>query len=656
MRLKHGDTLIEVTIAVGIFSMIAVAVVSVISGSTSNAQISLETTITREQIDAQAEALRFIHGSYISTRSNQDNDTKYTKLWEEITKNAKSSTDKDALNYFPNTCSELYDGGEKSPIISQNAFILDPNNMDSSNIKDILHGAWDNKNAFTTADTYPRLVYANDDGALLNNNTESKFSRAEGLYIVAVRDNGTTPIVSDKDTTKATSAYYNFYIRSCWYGPGAERPSTISTVVRLYDPEAIAAVPLTRTTPFVVRHYTKNVRDNFYTLKSTETKYTTANTTTVSLDSIKGSIKGFTYKEASFVGGTGGSGGNIIEGGTIQIAANGSTSVNLFYRPNVLIINFNANGGQLASTAHSTHYKITSEGFIWTDYENAGINFIRGAFGTPVGHINNWNDYTVSSGLINPSDPSYINLVRDGYRIDSSGAWYCKDSQSGTTAVFPQGGNSGLMVVDLAKKCGIGDLWSPNIDNVKVTLYANWINGQGITIAFDPNGGTGSMPNQTIPSGLNGNFNANIFTRNGYRFVGWCTKPVADASECSGTGVSYFDDGASFDANATLSWAGKTLTLYAIWKGQMTIAFDPNGGTGSMPNQTIDSGSSGSINSNTFTRNGWIFVGWCTKPVANASECNGAGVSYFDNEATIGAGATQSWAGKTLTLYALWRK
>ena len=31
----------------------------------------------------------------------------------------------------------------------------------------------------------------------------------------------------------------DFYIRTCWYGVNANEPSTISTVIRLYDPNAV---------------------------------------------------------------------------------------------------------------------------------------------------------------------------------------------------------------------------------------------------------------------------------------------------------------------------------------------------------------------------------------------------------------------------------
>jgi type II secretory pathway pseudopilin PulG len=68
---KRGDTLIEVTLAVGIFSMIAVAVVATMSSGTTNAQTALETTLARAEIDAQAEALRFIQTSASANKNDK---------------------------------------------------------------------------------------------------------------------------------------------------------------------------------------------------------------------------------------------------------------------------------------------------------------------------------------------------------------------------------------------------------------------------------------------------------------------------------------------------------------------------------------------------------------------------------------------------------
>lgn len=89
---KKGDTLIEVTLAVGIFSMIAIAVVSVLSSSTSGAQTALESTLTREEIDAQAEALRFIQNSAVN------GDSRYKKLWDAIVGNVYTLKNNDRDN------------------------------------------------------------------------------------------------------------------------------------------------------------------------------------------------------------------------------------------------------------------------------------------------------------------------------------------------------------------------------------------------------------------------------------------------------------------------------------------------------------------------------------------------------------------------------
>ena len=120
MVIKRGDTLIEVALAIGIFSMVAIAVVSVVSGSTSSAQSALELTITREEIDAQAEAIRFIHTSYIAGgRSNASGNDKYEKLWNNIVSKAIDPSDPNqqqiaeaVLSYNPSECQSIYNDGD----------------------------------------------------------------------------------------------------------------------------------------------------------------------------------------------------------------------------------------------------------------------------------------------------------------------------------------------------------------------------------------------------------------------------------------------------------------------------------------------------------------------------------------------------------------
>jgi type II secretory pathway pseudopilin PulG len=236
---KRGDTLIEVMLAVGIFSMVAIAVVAVMSGGTSSAQTALETTLAREEIDAQAEALRFIQASYIA--ENEGGDGTFAKLWRSITETTGSTAEVNVISsdtdiqsiasYKPTDCSALYDSdGEASKygfVINTRALGTDPSSAVIS-VKDNAE-----KSLFKQAATYPRLVYDGDyTSSLVETNFQRNLQGVEGIYVLAVKDPKTTHITEKGKT----SAYYDFYIRTCWYGTGDKIPSTISTVIRLYDP------------------------------------------------------------------------------------------------------------------------------------------------------------------------------------------------------------------------------------------------------------------------------------------------------------------------------------------------------------------------------------------------------------------------------------
>ena len=264
---KRGDTLIEVMLAVGIFSMVAVAVVAVMSGGTSSAQTALETTLAREEIDNQAEILRFIHRSYIADKNSAKDQSAFGHLWEEITnKAANDSTtgdiDEEVTKFHPSTCQELYDGSSDDKFMNS-AFIIDPNQMSTyaerfasdNSTSDVLIEYDDpnvrNAKFFRAASTYPHLIYANNPKEANNqNNTNmndhstdatgsgNQLFAAEGIFVNVVKDpNSTTLAGKDTSASSKKAAYYDFYIRTCWYGTGDQSPSTISTVIRLYNPD-----------------------------------------------------------------------------------------------------------------------------------------------------------------------------------------------------------------------------------------------------------------------------------------------------------------------------------------------------------------------------------------------------------------------------------
>jgi type II secretory pathway pseudopilin PulG len=261
-KFGRGDTLIEVTIAIGIFSLIAVMAVLVVNTSISGTQSALESTVTREEINTQAEALRFIQAAYVYDKKNIPEeelvDSKYYKLWKTIVDNARvlgndTEGDVEFLSYRPTTCKELYDNNnDSSKIGEQGAFIINTralnsiNTNDSDFVNEILIYAKDQPSMFGQTTSYPRIQYGYSDNVVddgealysLTSGEDATIVGAEGLYIVAAKDNNSTSIISgDDDTAAPRSAFIDFYIRSCWYTMNAKRPSTISTIVRLYNPD-----------------------------------------------------------------------------------------------------------------------------------------------------------------------------------------------------------------------------------------------------------------------------------------------------------------------------------------------------------------------------------------------------------------------------------
>jgi uncharacterized repeat protein (TIGR02543 family) len=118
-------------------------------------------------------------------------------------------------------------------------------------------------------------------------------------------------------------------------------------------------------------------------------------------------------------------------------------------------------------------------------------------------------------------------------------------------------------------------------------------------------------------------------TRDGYTFVKWNT--VAD-----GSGTDYVGD-----ATYTLPNSG-TDTLYAQWQiNTVTLAYDPQGGTGEPADQTGDAGSDVTVSTTEPTRDGYTFVKWNTV-------ADGSGTDYV-------GGATYTLPNSgTDTLYAQW--
>jgi uncharacterized repeat protein (TIGR02543 family) len=165
-----------------------------------------------------------------------------------------------------------------------------------------------------------------------------------------------------------------------------------------------------------------------------------------------------------------------------------------------------------------------------------------------------------------------------------------------------------------------------------VDFYGVWVDDTSAVISFDPNGGTGIMPLQTISGSQT--LTPNAFTKDGYGFAGW--------KDNVGTAYSDSDSVAADVLNSN----GVT-TLSAQWvKNTGTISFNTNEGSGSAPDSIGTNTPAANLPYGTgLTKAGYDFAGWNTA-------ADGSGTTYaVGSEAS---GVLIPSPGGSVTLYAKW--
>ena len=188
-KFNRGDTLVEVLLGVTIFSLVAVVALETMNRGMAIAQYSLETTLVRQQVDAQAEMLRYAH--------DMKNDT-----WKKLVDN--NSVSVSAVNGNEGNL-----GVEKCPDdFSTKEFALAATPSLASKIS-ILNNPGDYK----AAETYARI--------------DSDTKKTYGISVRLVKPSTAT---GSRDSNK-----YDAYIKACWMPVGSKMPATIGTIVRLYD-------------------------------------------------------------------------------------------------------------------------------------------------------------------------------------------------------------------------------------------------------------------------------------------------------------------------------------------------------------------------------------------------------------------------------------
>lgn len=208
-RCQAGDTLIEVLFAVTVFSFVAVGALSIMNQGTSASQRSLEITLVRQQIDAQAETLRFMHDSYVAvyqpgiTFNTSDGTTTPAEEWYRLINSGINATAASTFGGVLQTC----------PTPPASSFALDGRNVR------FISGSG---TSLQPAQTYAQITYDNS----------GVFTGARGVWVEAIRSRNSL------DANQANTGYIDFHVRACWQGVGLSRPLTLGTIVRLYEPRS----------------------------------------------------------------------------------------------------------------------------------------------------------------------------------------------------------------------------------------------------------------------------------------------------------------------------------------------------------------------------------------------------------------------------------
>lgn len=209
MNRERGDTLIEVMFAVAVFAMVAVGSLSIMNQGVAAAQRSLEVTLVRQQMQAQADAIRFIHDAYVT--AYQQGSAAPTGIAAEWTKMTVDHAESQASPFgvaAATTCPSVVPGSNVFPFIvnartaavwSQPPSMAPPANG--------------------TLPPFSQVIY----------NTDSSIAHAYGMWVEAV-PSGPQP--------GGAVRYVDFHIRACWDSVGTNHPMTLGTIVRLYEPAA----------------------------------------------------------------------------------------------------------------------------------------------------------------------------------------------------------------------------------------------------------------------------------------------------------------------------------------------------------------------------------------------------------------------------------
>jgi hypothetical protein len=185
-RRHRGDTVVELVLAFAIFSLAAITTIMILNKGVAISQRSLEKSLVRQQVDGQAEIIR-----YLRDTGNE----RWTDLKDLVTTNP--------LGLSSAQCPTVDDISTSGA----NGFIVVPDSTDAAFFKVVKASS----TSYQSAQVFAKIDFA--------------MKKSEGMWVQVVR-------AEEGDTGVAA---YDFYIHGCWDAPGQDIPMSVGTIVRLYD-------------------------------------------------------------------------------------------------------------------------------------------------------------------------------------------------------------------------------------------------------------------------------------------------------------------------------------------------------------------------------------------------------------------------------------
>lgn len=269
-----------------------------------------------------------------------------------------------------------------------------------------------------------------------------------------------------------------------------------------------------------------------------------------------------------------------------------------------------------------------------SDYVNQGMGYHDGMMYVPISGGSGWAhrsvimvfnmDGVIEGSTIYPSEAVVFRVTSSSYakqfEIEScdicsaDGKLYFNTNRRKTSSDTNHDGVS----------------WFKDYTFVKLTEPAYYHN---FVVQYDANGGGGTMEDTLVPYGVSTKLRENTYTRAGCHFAGWTAYRTAKDQwyYTNGTDTGWYTKGnqpSGYDyyiykdtqaVAKTSSVDADTVIMYAKWEpSTYTVRYDANGGTGTMADTTVTYGVNSTLRENTFTRQGYTFVGWtCYRTAQN---------------------------------------